>query len=316
MIIVRSPLRITLGGGGTDIPDYYESHGGFALAAAIDKYVYITLHRTFVDDLIVKYSRLERVHCAAELEHPIVREAMSMLGVEGNGLEIASHADIPAGTGLGSSSAFTTALLAALYLYGGCPVQQYRLAEQACHIEIDRLAEPIGRQDQYMVALGGLQVLTFRHDGTSTRPLPISDETRFTLEENLLLFFTGYSRSASQVLKARPSDESLDRVKELGHGAMDALQSDDLAGFARHLSAQWLHKRRSVPCSSNDDLDGWYHLGMRNGALGGKLVGAGGGGFLMFYAEEKAALRRAMREAGLPEVRFRFDMEGTKVICS
>lgn len=316
MIIVRSPLRVTLGGGGTDLPSYYEQHGGFALAAAIDKYVYITLHKTFVEDLIVKYSLLERVRCAAQLEHPLVREAMASLHLDGRGLEIASHADIPAGTGLGSSSAFTVALLAALHLYGGCPVQQHTLADQACHIEIDRCHEPIGRQDQYMAALGGMQALTFGQDGVHARPIPISDETRFTLEENLLLFFTGYSRSASQVLKTRPSTDSLDELKSLAMGSMNALMDEDLTAFARYLSAQWLHKRMSVPGSSNDDLDGWYHLGMRHGAMGGKLVGAGGGGFLMFYAEDKAALRRAMRGAGLPEVRFRFDMEGTKVVAS
>lgn len=315
MIIVRSPLRVTLGGGGTDIPSYYEKHGGFALAAAIDKYVYITLHKTFVDDLIVKYSRLERVHCAAELEHPIVREAMALLNVEGRGLEIASHADIPAGTGLGSSSAFTVALLAALHLHSRCP-SEADLAELACHIELERLKEPIGKQDQYMAALGGIRALTFKRDEVKARPLPVSDETHAALEENLMLFFTGYTRSARQVLKDRPSDARLDELKSIAFGSMDALMAGDLKCFAEHLSAQWLHKRMSVPSSSNDDLDGWYHLGMRNGAMGGKLVGAGGGGFLMFYAEEKTQLRRAMREANLPEVRFRFDMEGTKVVVS
>src|SRR5579859_3432472 len=202
MIIARSPLRITLGGGGTDLASYYREHGGFLIAAAIDKYVYITVHETFVDDLIVKYSKLERVASAEQLEHPIFREALCMLGIDGRSLEIASIADIPAGTGLGSSGSFTTALLKALQTYRKQVCHPRELAEQACYIEIDRLKEEIGKQDQYIAAFGGVTGLEFLPDGrVEALPLAITTETLYNLEDNLLLFFTGYSRSASQVLQ-------------------------------------------------------------------------------------------------------------------
>ncbi len=213
MIICRAPLRITLGGGGTDVPGYYQQHGGLCLAAAIDKYVYITLHETFVDDLIVKYSKLERVKTAADLEHPIVREALGMLGMDGKSLEIASHADIPAGTGLGSSSTFTCALLRALHAHNRQVVTPAELAEQACSVEIDRLGEPIGKQDQHMASFGGVQAMTFSPDGVQVKPIWMTGETRWALEDNLLLFFTGYSRSASFVRQDdQQADHTLDEM--------------------------------------------------------------------------------------------------------
>ena len=202
MIITRSPLRITLGGGGTDLPSYYREHGGFLLAAAIDRYVYITIHETFVDDLIVKYSSLERVASADQLEHPLFREAFRLVGIEGPALEVASMADIPAGTGLGSSGSFGTALLKALHTYKKEIIHPRELAEEACHIEIDILGEDVGKQDQYIAAFGGLTCFEFRPDDrVEARPLAISTETLYNLEDNLLLFFTGYSRSASSVLR-------------------------------------------------------------------------------------------------------------------
>src|SRR6185369_5958147 len=202
MIITRSPLRISLGGGGTDLPSYYREHGGFLVAGALDKYVYITLHETFVPDLIVKYSKLERVSKAAELEHPIIREAFALLGMDGRSLELSSMADIPSGTGLGSSGSFTTALLKVLHTANKHQVSPAELAEQACHIEIERLGEPVGKQDQYIAAVGGITAFTFHKDGrVEYRPCRIAEETLFNLEDNLLLFFTGYSRSASAILK-------------------------------------------------------------------------------------------------------------------
>src|SRR6202043_173175 len=215
MIITRSPLRISLGGGGTDLPSYYEEHSGFLIAAAIDKYVYITLHRTFVQELIVKYSKLERVKSVDEVEHPIIREALKLLGVEAPYLEISSLADIPAGTGLGSSGSFTTALLKALHAWKMNLVHPAQLAEQACTIEIDRLGEPIGKQDQYIAAYGGLTCFPFFPNGNvETSPPKIDPETQYNLEDNLLLFFTGYSRSASKILKeqddrSRQSDQEM-----------------------------------------------------------------------------------------------------------
>jgi D-glycero-alpha-D-manno-heptose-7-phosphate kinase len=324
MIITRSPLRISLGGGGTDLPSYYRKHSGFLIAAAIDKYVYITVHDTFVDDLIVKYSNLERVSSAADLRHPIFREAMAIMEIDGRALEISSMADIPAGTGLGSSGSFTTALLKALHAHKKHLIHPRELAEQACHIEIDRLKEEIGKQDQYIAAFGGITCFGFHPDHTVTsRPLAVSPETLYDLEDNLLLFFTGYSRSASAVLQAQnrrtlenDADvaRNLHELKDIARASQQTLEAGDLHGFAELLSAQWEQKKRRTGGVSNGDIDVWYRLGMDNGALGGKLVGAGGGGFLMFYAEDKAALRRAMARAGLREVRFRFDFEGTKVV--
>ncbi|HSY75122.1 MAG TPA: kinase, partial [Dongiaceae bacterium] len=204
MIIARSPLRVTLGGGGTDLPSYYENHGGFLIAAAIDRYVYITLHDTFVPDLLAKYSELERVEDASKLKHPILREAFALVGMDGHFLELTSMADIPAGTGLGSSGSFTTALLKALHAYKKNLVHPAELAAQACEVEIDRLKEPIGKQDQYIAAYGGITCFKFLENGkVEAWPLKISDETRDNLEDNLLLFFTGYSRSASAILKVQ-----------------------------------------------------------------------------------------------------------------
>ncbi len=326
MIIARSPLRVTLGGGGTDLPSYYEKFGGFLIAAAIDKYVYITLHDTFVPDLIVKYSELERVTDAKQLKHPIIRESFGLVGVEGRSLELTSMADIPAGTGLGSSGSFTTALLKALHAHKRNLVHPAELAEQACEIEIGRLKEPIGKQDQYIAAYGGITCFKFLENGkVEAWPLKVSSETRDNLEDNLLLFFTGYSRSASAILKEQDqkskSDdkgmiENLHFVKDLGLQSQAALESGNLPEFARLMDVHWQRKKQRSGGMSNPKINEWYDLAMANGALGGKLIGAGGGGFLMFYAEEKTKLRNTMTKAGLQEVRFRFDFEGTKLVIS
>ncbi len=324
MIIVRSPLRITLGGGGTDLPSYYREQGGFVIAAAIDKYVYITVHQTFIEELIVKYSVLERVMTIEELKHPIVREAFKLAGLAPNALEITSMADIPAGTGLGSSGSFTTALLKALYSHRKVLIHPRELAEQACEIEINRLREPIGKQDQYIAAFGGLTCFRFnRDDSVEAWPLKIDVETLYNLEDNLLLFFTGYSRSASSILKEQDdktrqqnSDmvQNLNYVKDLGLRSLDALEGGRLIEFGCLMDEHWQHKKRRSGGMSNPKIDQWYDHAMQNGAAGGKLIGAGGGGFLMFYAENKTRLRHAMTMAGLKEVRFRFDFEGTKTI--
>ena len=324
MIITRSPLRISLGGGGTDLPSYFRKHSGFLIAAAIDKYVYITLHQTFVTDLIVKYSQLERVKHASELRHPIIREAMKLVGVDGPYVEITSMADIPAGTGLGSSGSFTTALLKALHAHKKNIVHPRELAEQACAIEIDMLKEPIGKQDQYIAAYGGLTCFQFLPNGhVEAQPLKVDSETLYNLEDNLLLFFTGYSRSAGTILKeqdekSRTSDkdmiDNLHFVKDLGYQSQEALEVGDLKRFGDLMNVHWERKKQRSGGMSNPDIDKWYNLAMENGALGGKLIGAGGGGFLMFYAADKTRLRHAMRQTGLTEVRFRFDFEGTKVV--
>jgi D-glycero-alpha-D-manno-heptose-7-phosphate kinase len=325
MIIVRSPLRITLGGGGTDLPSYYRDHEGFLIAAAVDKYVYVTAIKPFTPGIYLKYSSIEHVEKIDDVQHPIVRESLKQFDLGVPQIEITTLADIPAGTGLGSSGSFTTALLRALHAHAKSIIHPRELAEQACHIEIDLLGEPIGKQDQYIASFGGLTCFTFCRDGTvKAEPLGISDETRHALEDNLLLFFTGFSRSASQILKDQDSRtkshdsamiDNLHYVKDLGMRSKAALERGDLAGFGRLMHEHWENKRKRSGGMSNPRIDTWYNLAMENGATGGKLIGAGGGGFLMFYAEDKVRLRHAMREAGLTEVRFHFDFEGTKVVA-
>jgi len=324
MIIVRSPLRICLGGGGTDLPSYYCDHSGFLVAAAIDKYVYITLHQTFVDDLIIKYSKLERVTSIDEVQHPIIREALRLTHVDPRYLEITSMADIPAGSGLGSSGSFTTAMLKALHMHNKELVHPRELAEEACHIEIDKLKCNIGKQDQYIAAFGGMTCFRFMPNGhVESWPAKIDTSTLYSLEDDLLLFFTGYSRSASDILKeqdtkSRENDkqmiDNLHFIKDLGRKSKEALEAGDLESFAEFMNVHWEQKKKRASNMSSDQIDQWYELGRKNGARGGKLIGAGGGGFLMFYAEDKVRLRKAMRDAGLKEVRFRFDFEGTKVV--
>jgi len=324
MIIARSPLRITLGGGGTDLPSYYREHEGMLIAAAIDKYVYINLHKTFVTDMIIKYSSIERVQTLEQVQHPIIRETLRLLNVPLQGLEITSMADIPAGTGLGSSGSFTTGMLKALHCLQKNIIHPRELAEQACYIELDVLKEPIGKQDQYIAAFGGLTCFKFKkNDEVEAWPLRVDPETLYNLEDNLLLFFTGYSRSASDVLKDQDQKSkvkdadmtaNLHFVKELGLESQKALESGDLNNFAHLMNVHWEHKKKRSGKMSNSKIDDCYELARKNGALGGKLIGAGGGGFLMFYAEDRVRLRKAMHETGLEEVRFRFDFEGTKVV--
>jgi D-glycero-alpha-D-manno-heptose-7-phosphate kinase len=324
MIITRSPLRITLGGGGTDLPSYYRQFGGFLISAAIDKYVYVTVMRPFVPGIFLKYSELEKVEIVDKVKHPILREAIRLLDFKTPQLEITTLADIPAGTGLGSSGSFTTALLKALYAHRRRLILPDELADLACQIEIDILKEPIGKQDQYIAAYGGITCFEFNEDDTvKAYPLPVSMDTLFDLEDNLLLFFTGFARKASSILKdqdkrSKEMDEemlcNLHFVKELGLRSKESLTSGRVHEFGTLMHEHWEHKRKRSKGMSNPQIDEWYELGRKNGALGGKLVGAGGGGFLMFFAEDRNRLRHAMAKAGLEEVRFRFDFEGTKTL--
>ncbi|EAY57001.1 MAG: Galactokinase/mevalonate kinase [Leptospirillum rubarum] len=326
MIIARSPLRVTLGGGGTDLPSYYRENEGFLVAAAIDRYVYVTVMRPFTPGIYLKYSQLEHVEQIQDVTHPIIREALQILGFKTPQVELTTLADIPAGTGLGSSGSFTTALLKALYAHRKQLLHPSELAELACHIEIDRLGEPIGKQDQYIAAYGGLTCFSFkRDDSVEAKPLSMSMNTLFDLEDNLLLFFTGFSRSAGSILKdqkvrTQKNDDdmlkNLHYVKELGYRSKEALESGNPELFGELMHEHWEHKKRRSGGMSNPQIDEWYELGIKNGAVGGKLVGAGGGGFLMFYASDRNKLRHVMAHAGLEEVRFRFDFEGTKVILS
>lgn len=328
MVITRSPLRVSLGGGGTDLPSYYAKHGGFLVTAAIDKYVYVSVMRPFTKGIYLKYSKLETVERIEDVQHPIIREALKLTtdGCANPQLEITTLADIPAGTGLGSSGSFTTALLKALYAHQKLLLHADELARLACEIEIGRLKEPIGRQDQYIAAYGGITCFTFNpDDSVEAAPLRISADTLFDLEDNLLLFFTGYERSAGGILRdqharTQESDaemlENLHFVKELGMRSKQLLEAGKTADFGALMNTHWQTKKMRSPGMTNVRIDEWYDLGRANGAIGGKLVGAGGGGFLMFYAEDRRRLKNAMSAAGLEEVRFRFDFEGTKVLFS
>jgi D-glycero-alpha-D-manno-heptose-7-phosphate kinase len=326
MILTRSPLRISLGGGGTDLPSYYGEFGGFVISAAINKYVYVTASRPFSEGILLKYSKLENCREISSIEHPIIREALSLLKLKTPQIEITTIADIPSGTGLGSSGSFTTALIKALYVHYKKNIHPRELAELACRIEIDKLGEPIGKQDQYISAFGGITEFEFKKNGlVEASPLNISMPTLHNLEDNLLLFFTGISRSASAILadqhsKSIDSDkkmlENLHFTKQLGLESKTALVNGDTNKFGELLHEHWTHKKARSSGMSNQFVDEIYEAAIKNGAIGGKIVGAGGGGFLLFYVSDKEKIRNEMKKYQLDEIRFQFDFEGTKVIVS
>jgi D-glycero-alpha-D-manno-heptose-7-phosphate kinase len=325
MIITRTPFRITLGGGGTDLPSFYREHGGFILAVAIDKYMYLNVNTPIVDDKIrVKYAQSELVDHVDEVQHTLAREALHCFNVA-RGIEIVSIADIPAGTGLGSSSAYLVGLLNALHALTQNPVGPERLAEEACHIELDILKKPIGKQDQYMAAVGGLTVLDIGRGGkVQVTRLGLDVEVLEALEHNILMFYTHDMRDATAILTkqdaaAKRNDRtvvsSLEEIKDIGIEICSAILAGNLRRFGELLDVHWQSKKMLSEGVTNPQIDAWYELAKRHGAIGGKISGAGGGGFLMLYCEDgKPQLREAMRAAGLRELNFRFDFEGSKVI--
>jgi len=323
MLITRTPLRISIGGGGTDLPSFYRRCGGLVISAAISKYMFIALNRTFTQDYLLKYSELERVPSIDSIQHRIIREVLRRHEIE-PGFEIVSLADIPSGTGLGSSGAFTVGLLRAVYAHKRVHVTAHALAEEAAHIEIDVLGEPVGKQDQYIAAFGGVTCFEFHPDDQVTvTPLGISQHTLQELEEHLLLFFTGYARPASSILSDQRTRtdsgdaamlENLERTKDLGVRIRRALEAGQPAVFGQLMHEHWEAKRRRSKGMSNKAIDAWYEKGLASGATGGKLVGAGTGGFLMFYAENPSSVRGAMASEGLPETRFSFDLDGSTVL--
>src|ERR1700759_1369004 len=288
MIIVRSPLRISLGGGGTDLASYYRDHEGFLIAAAIDKYVYVSVIKPFQPGIYLKYSEIEHVEAIVQVKHRIIRESLKLFPGEAGQIEITTLADIPAGTGLGSSGSFPTALLRPLHAQSRSIIHPRELAEQACHVEIDILKEPIGKQDQYIAAFGGITCFTFRKDGTvEAHPLALEEDTRNALAENLLIFFTGYARSASNILRdqdtrTKQNDgsmiDNLHYVKDIGLRSKAALEVGDLVAFGKLMHEHWEHKRKRSRGMSNSQIDHWYGLGMDSGSIGGKLIGGGAGG--------------------------------------
>jgi len=323
MIITRTPARITFGGGGTDLLSYSSKYGGFVVSAAIDKYIYINLHDIFIDKIIAHYSKSEIVDRVDELRHPLIREALKLTEVTKR-IEVGSMADIPARAGLGSSGGFTVGLLKALHFHKREYVPAQDLAEEACKIEIDILKEPIGKQDQYIAAFGGIISLNLKKDGTvSVEPLRMSKSTIDDLEKNLLLFFTGFSRKSHKLLRrqdrlTKRADESMIRnlheIKEIGYKCRDALKAGNTMRFGELLDVHWQSKKIRSKEMSNPKIDRWYNLALKNGAVGGKLVGGGGGGFLMFYSKDNDKLRDAMTKENLREVKFTFDFEGSKVL--
>lgn len=323
MLVTRTPLRISLGGGGTDLPGYYGRFGATVISAAITKYIYIGINRTFTDNYFLKYSELELVDRADEIRHPLIREAVLGHGLK-PGIELVSLADIPSGTGLGSSGTFTVGLLRAIHAFKREHVEMGVLAEEACEIEIHRLGGAVGKQDQYIAAFGGLTCFDVARDGRVTvSPLRISTATLHDLEENLLLFFTGYSRRADDILEdqRRRSEEgdaamfeNLHAIARIGGRVKEALEAGDTAAFGTLLDEHWRCKRTRSEAMSTAVIDRSYEVGVASGALGGKLVGAGAGGFLMFYAKEPQRLREAMAAEGLAELRFLFDHDGSTVI--
>lgn len=317
---------MSLGGGGTDLPSYYEDYEGFLIAAAIDKYAYVSVSRPFFQGINLKYSRIENVTHVDQVQHPIIREVLRTLNLKSPQIEISSFADIPSGTGLGSSGSFTTALIKALYSHYKKHMHPSQIAELACEIEMTKLGEPIGKQDQYIAAYGGISEFHFHKDGSvSSSPLNLEMRTIHDLEDNLLLFFTGISRSASEILndqntKSSKKDQimidNLHFTKELGIQSKEALLANNTSKFAELMNEHWEHKKSRSLGMSNEIIDNAYNQAILAGAIGGKLVGAGGGGYLMFYSNDKQKLRHKMSELGLEEVRFHFDFEGTKVILS
>lgn len=328
MILARSPFRISLGGGGTDLPSYYSKYGGFVLSAAINKYIYIYVNRPAADDFIrVKYSTYEQVDTPDEVQHDLVRPALKLLGFQ-NGIEIVSAADIPAGTGLGSSGTYLVTLLTALYEQKRERVPVQVIAEQANHIEMNLAGHPVGKHDHYLAAFGGITILDIAEDGkVNVTPLDISLSTVEEFRSNVLIFYTGILRSSSDILEAQKQDtsrnnsnvvDSLHRTKELGYRVKESLETGDLEQFGRLLHEHWENKKRRSGMISNPNIDAWYELARANGAVGGKIMGAGGGGFFMFYCpnNKKKVVRKALTEAGLRELPYDFDFEGTKVLVN
>jgi len=319
VIFARAPLRLSLGGGGTDLPSYYERRGGFLVSGAIDKYVYLLTHTVFQRRYRMKYSEFEEVDDPHDIRHPILREGLLRYW-NGNPLEIASIADVPAGTGLGSSGAFTVCLLKSLALARRAATTPSQLAEAACGIEIGVLKEPVGKQDQYVAAHGGICAYTFDPDGSvEVRPLELDRDTLAEMDRNFLLFYTGDTRSASgtladQVQRTENEDEAmlenLDRTKEIGRESCRLLEAGDLERYGELMDEHWQTKRERSPGMTTDRVEELYTLAVRSGAVGGKLVGAGGGGFLLTYSRRPDDTRQAMRAAGAPELPFRFEFQG------
>ncbi len=327
MMISRAPVRFSLGGGGTDLPSYCNEHGGFLVAASIDKYIYVAVNRRFYASILLKYSKTEQVDRIDQIQHPLFREAMRLTGVT-DGIELASIADLPANSGLGSSSAFTVALLNALHAYRREFVATEQLAREACQIEIDILKEPIGKQDQYISAYGGITAFTFEPGGGVTvERVPMKTEVIEDLEMNLLVFYSGIERKASDVLSEQKKTitsnkddavQRMHRIKALGHDTKRILMSGSIDQYGDLLHEHWMNKRKLASNMTDGTIDEHYEAARKAGAIGGKLMGAGGGGFFMFYVrpESRRKLYETLVARGLQPLRFRFDFDGARITAN
>lgn len=323
MIVTRTPLRISIGGGGTDLPSYYRQFGGFVISAAINKYVYISINQSFFPGYFLKYSETEHANSYEEIRHPLLREALRMHNIPCN-VEVVSIADVPAGTGLGSSGSFLVGLAHALHAYKRQPVTAEELAREAIDIEMNRLGEPVGKQDQYIAAYGGLLCQEYRaDDSVAVTPLRMSEPASRELRDSLMMFFVGYTRNASELLRDQKQRsehgdkqmfDNLHFVKQLGRAIRSALEAGDVIRFGEMMHEHWLRKRGRSAGMSNNRIDELYEIGRaRGGATGGKLVGAGGSGFLLFHTVDRRRLRSVMTEAGVSEMDFTFDFDGSVV---
>jgi len=327
MIITRTPFRITLGGGGTDLPSYYSKYGGLIFSFTLDKYMYINVNRPMIDDLIrVKYSDSETVGKLGELKHEIARECLRKVGIQKN-IEISSMADIPAGSGLGSSSTYTVGLLKALHHINRDFITLHDLAEESCEIEIDILKKPMGKQDQYLATYGGFLIMEIARDGhvevsNANVNIDVIDE----LNKNLLIFYTGRSRLSKKILNkqnnatiANQSEvlKSLHYIKKSGYKILEIVEKGNITELGKMFDEHWQFKKKLAQGITTPEFDEIYNIAKQNGAVGGKISGAGGGGFFTFYCEErKSQLRSAMKKLGLRELRYDFDFEGTKVLAN
>ncbi len=323
MIISRTPLRISFVGGGSDISSFYRNQEGGVVSTAIDKYVYIALNRQFDGRILVNYSKTEVVTKVADIENNLVREALRLTGVDG-GIHITSISDIPSeGSGMGSSSSYIVGLLNALYAYKGQYVTAKQLAEEACHIEIDILKKPIGKQDQYIAAYGGFQYIQFNGDeSVYVDPIICSSETKFDLENKLMLFYTHKTRSADPILAKQTKNlatsevkrKTMEKMVKIAKDLKEELRNNNMRSFGKKLHENWFLKRKMAEGVTNNQIDKWYSTALKNGAIGGKILGAGGGGFLLFYAPLE---KHAKIIAELPEltlVDFKLEPQGSKII--
>ncbi len=327
MIITRAPFRIPLGGGGTDLPSYYGKFGGKLISVAIDKYIVTTVNRPVTDNLIrLKYSLSETVESLTEIQHELIKEALKLTRIN-NGIELSFIADIPAGTGMGSSGVFLVSMLKALHSFKKEEITAAQIADEACCIEIEKLKNPVGKQDQYMAAMGGITQLMIDKKGHVEIIHPkISQETLEDLENSLLLFYTSIHRASNRILNSQNKAtqagnkkvlESLHFIKEIGEQISKCLNRGDINNFGKLLNTHWEYKLRLSGKVSNDNINRWYQRGIDAGALGGKLIGAGGGGFLLFCCPgDKNNLRKAMQQEGLREVFFHFDFDGVKLLAN